>query len=121
MNRIGGNVVVFDFISEDVAKKIFDLQVKNIRRQLAAEHRVVLEIREDARATLLRRCTKDPWTGGRGIGMALETDLINPLARALFAAPGLGAGTTVVVAGVKELADGQVELLVDFEKEKATR
>ncbi|MGW5213065.1 AAA family ATPase [Streptomyces sp. NPDC004051] len=121
MNRIGGNVVVFDFISEDVAKKIFDLQVKNIRRQLAAEHRVVLEIREDARATLLRRCTKDPWTGGRGIGMALETDLINPLARALFAAPGLGAGTTVVVAGVKELPDGQVELLVDFEKETAPR
>ncbi|WP_030863171.1 AAA family ATPase [Streptomyces sp. NRRL S-37] len=117
MNRIGGNVVVFDFISEEVAEDIFDLQVKNIRRQLAAEHRVDLEIHDDARATLLRRCTKDPWTGGRGIGMALETDLINPLARALFAAPGLGAGTTVVVAGVKELPDGQVELLVDFGKE----
>ncbi|MBZ6283049.1 AAA family ATPase [Streptomyces olivaceus] len=120
MNRIGGNVVVFDFISQDVAKNIFDLQLKNIRRQLAAEHHVVLEIHEAARTTLLHRCTADPWTGGRGIGMALETDLINPLARALFAEPGLGEGTTVVVAGVTELPDGQVELLVDF-KEPAPR
>lgn len=116
MNRIGGNVVVFNFISPEVAEKIFDLQTRNIRRQLAAGHRVDLELTDDARATLLGHCTADQWNGGRGIGMVLETHLINPLARVLFAAPDLAPGTTVLVSGVKQTADGRVELVVDFEK-----
>ncbi|WP_086792002.1 AAA family ATPase [Streptomyces thermovulgaris] len=116
MNRIGGNVVVFNFISQEVAEKIFGLQVRNIQRQLSSEHDIHLELTDDARATLLGHCTADLWTGGRGIGMVLETHLINPLARVLFAAPDLAPGTTVLVSDVKQTADGRVELAVDFKK-----
>ncbi|WP_285440339.1 AAA family ATPase [Streptomyces sp. Caat 7-52] len=112
MNRIGGNVVVFDFISDDVAEQIFDLQVRNIQRQLAQGHRLVLRIEDKARRELLEHCTRDKWNGGRGIGMVLETHLINPLARALFAAPELKPGTTVVVTDVREDDSGRVDARV---------
>ncbi|WP_225827547.1 AAA family ATPase [Streptomyces naphthomycinicus] len=112
MNRIGGNVVVFDFISDDVAEQIFDLQVSNIQRQLAQTHQLVLRIEDKARDELLEHCTRDKWNGGRGIGMVLETHLINPLARELFAASDLGPGTTVVVTDVHEADSGRVESTV---------
>ncbi|WP_151774797.1 AAA family ATPase [Streptomyces abyssomicinicus] len=114
MNRIGGNVVVFDFISEEVARQIFDLQVGNIQRQLAAGHRITLELAPQAREALREACTADQWSGGRGIGMGLETHLINPLARALFARPALEPGTKVVVSEVMRTEDGRAELVADF-------
>ncbi|MEU6589597.1 AAA family ATPase [Streptomyces sp. NPDC046881] len=116
MNRIGGNVVVFDFISDRVAEQIFDLQVGNIQRQLAQGHRLVLRIEDTARRELLEHCTRDKWNGGRGIGMVLETHLINPLARELFAAPELGPDTTVVVTDVREADSGRVDTTVVLKK-----
>ncbi|MFH9087135.1 AAA family ATPase [Streptomyces sp. NPDC017673] len=116
MNRIGGNVVVFDFISDEVAEQIFDLQVRNIQRQLAQGHQLVLRIEDTARRRLLDHCTRDKWNGGRGIGMVLETHLINPLARELFAASDLGPGTTVVVTDVRETDSGRVDTTVVLKK-----
>ncbi|MBA2807780.1 AAA family ATPase [Streptomyces sp. KM273126] len=114
MNRLGGNVVVFDFISPEVAEQIFDLQVGNVRRQLAAGHGITLELTDEARAILLGHCTQDPWKGGRGIGMVLETHLINPLARALFAAPDLAPGAVALVSDVTQDDSGRVEIAVEF-------
>ncbi|MEU6506147.1 AAA family ATPase [Streptomyces sp. NPDC046942] len=119
MNRIGGNVVVFDFISDEVAEQIFDLQVRNIQRQLAQGHRLVLKIEDKARSALLDHCTRDKWNGGRGIGMVLETHLINPLARELFAASDLGPGSTVVVTDVREADSGRVDTTVVLKKGEA--
>ncbi|MGY3057618.1 hypothetical protein ACVWZD_001863 [Streptomyces sp. TE3672] len=45
--------------------------------------------------------------------MTLETHLINPLARALFADPAVGAGWTVSVREVHERDDGRVEIRID--------
>ncbi|MFD5794424.1 AAA family ATPase [Streptomyces diastatochromogenes] len=116
MNRIGGNVVVFDFISDTTAERIFDLQIGNIQRQLAQGHQLALEFEDKARRELLDHCTRDKWNGGRGIGMVLETHLINPLARELFAAPDLGPGTTVVVTDVRQTESGRVDTTVVFKK-----
>ncbi|MFF8710163.1 AAA family ATPase [Streptomyces sp. NPDC015184] len=113
MNRLGGNVVVFDFISGEVAERIMRLQIDNIRRQLLAEHDISLELSPHARDQLTEYCTHDQWNGGRGIGMALETHLINPLARVLFADPAIGAGWTVSVREIHERADGLVEIRTD--------
>ncbi|WP_237532797.1 AAA family ATPase [Streptomyces sp. SID8352] len=114
MNRLGGNVVVFGFISTEIAERIFDLQVGNIQRQLAEGHGISLELTEEAREVLLGHCTKDPWKGGRGIGMVLETHLVNPLARALFGAPHLPPGAVAVVSDVTQDASGRVEIEVGF-------
>jgi hypothetical protein len=84
LNRFGDNIVVFDFISGEAAHKIFDLQFANICRRVTEEHRLVLAVKGDALQTLREWCTEELDKGGRGIGMALESHFVNPLARALF-------------------------------------
>ncbi|WP_018655775.1 AAA family ATPase [Actinomadura flavalba] len=84
LNRFGDNIVVFDFIGAEAADRIFDLQFANICRRVADEHRLVLTVRGDAMSTLRSWCTSELAKGGRGIGMALESHFVNPLARALF-------------------------------------
>lgn len=113
MNRIGGNVVVFGFITEETAGRILDLQIGNIRRQLAAEHHLHLQLAPGARAQLATYCTRDLWNGGRGVGMVLETHLLNPLACELFDRSAVDPGTTVLVREVRETDDGQVEIDIE--------
>ncbi|GAA4342886.1 hypothetical protein BJY14_002691 [Actinomadura luteofluorescens] len=84
LNRFGDNIVVFDFISGEAAHKIFDLQFANICRRVTEEHRLVLAVKGEALQTLREWCTEELDKGGRGIGMALESHFVNPLARALF-------------------------------------
>ncbi|MER8160385.1 AAA family ATPase [Streptomyces sp. NPDC094472] len=109
MNRLGGNVVVFDYIDAKVAAEIFDSQVGNIQRVLREEQGVHLRLSDEAHQALSAYCTADVDNGGRGIGMLLETHLINPLARALFDQERL-AGTAVTVTGVRPAGDGTVAL-----------
>ncbi|XVQ12628.1 AAA family ATPase [Spirillospora sp. CA-255316] len=84
LNRFGDNIVVFDFIGREAADKIFDLQFANICRRVTDEHRLVLAVKGDPLETLRGWCTTELDKGGRGIGMALESYFVNPLARALF-------------------------------------
>ncbi|MFI0371352.1 AAA family ATPase [Actinomadura sp. 1N219] len=84
LNRFGDNIVVFDFISGEAAHKIFDLQFANICKRVTDEHRLILAVKSEALETLREWCTEELDKGGRGIGMALESDFVNPLARALF-------------------------------------
>ncbi|MDD4930103.1 MAG: AAA family ATPase [Gallionella sp.] len=84
LNRIGDNIVVFDFISPEVASVIFDGMLKNVARRLFEEWKVQLALPPTIREQLLMRCTSDPSNGGRGIGNQLESAFINPLSRALF-------------------------------------
>ncbi|POM25069.1 Chaperone protein ClpB [Actinomadura rubteroloni] len=100
LNRFGDNVVVFDFIGPDAADKIFDLQFGNICRRVAEEHRLMLTVRGDAMTTLRSWCTAELEKGGRGIGMALESSFVNPLARALFDRE-LGDDEQITVAGLR--------------------
>ncbi len=85
LNRIGDNIVVFNFITPEVAEQIFTGMLKNIARRLQEEFRLTLSLSRDVHAALLARCLRDLSNGGRGIGNQLESDFINPLARALFA------------------------------------
>ncbi|MFE7575969.1 AAA family ATPase [Streptomyces sp. NPDC057521] len=84
LNRFGDNIVVFNFIDGEAAARIFDLQLDNIISRVHEEQHIVLEVAPEARASLQKRCTDNPHMGGRGIGMALESQFVNPLARALF-------------------------------------
>jgi hypothetical protein len=83
LNRIGENIIVFDFIRPDVANRIFEQMVAAICAQVSeAGYRVLLS--ESARSQLESLCLADLANGGRGIRNQLEAHLINPLARALF-------------------------------------
>jgi ATP-dependent Clp protease ATP-binding subunit ClpA len=85
LNRFGDNIVIFDFIAPDAARRIFALLLGNIVHRVADEHGVRLIIADDVRDTLADWCTADLAKGGRGVGTALESTFVNPLARALFA------------------------------------
>jgi hypothetical protein len=101
LNRIGDNIVVFNFIRPDVAALILNGMLKNVTRRLAEEHKLELVIPDAIRSQLLDLCTRDLSNGGRGIGNTLESVFINPLARALFAID-LEGRTQVTVAAVEE-------------------
>lgn len=84
LNRIGENIVVFDYIREDVAEQILASQIKKISENLSAEKRIELVISEEAKAQLLSAATANLGNGGRGIGNIVESMLIDPLSRYMF-------------------------------------
>ncbi len=84
LNRIGDNVVVFNFIAPDVAELIIDKMLRNIVARIAKTQKIELTIDSAVRADLSARITSDLSNGGRGIGNALESLLINPLGRVLW-------------------------------------
>lgn len=110
LNRIGENVIVFDFIRPDVAGEIFDQMVDGLLGDVQSQgYAVVLE--DGARDTLRGLCLAELSNGGRGIRNQVEAHLVNPLSRALFenaAEPGRefrirsivpGAATVIELAG----------------------
>ena len=104
LNRIGDNIVVFDFIRADVAGQIMDKMLGNIIERVREEHDVTLVVGEQPYATLVEQCLSDLTHGGRGIGNRLESVLINPLARALFDFE-FEAGQTITVDRLVEADD----------------
>lgn len=95
LNRIGENVIVFDFIRPESARQIFDKMIGNILLRLREERHIVLEILPEVYEKLCALCTEDLSMGGRGIGNRIEKMFVNPLSRALFDA-GILEGNAVV-------------------------
>jgi hypothetical protein len=100
LNRFGDNIVIFNFIGPKAAARIFDIQLANICRRVADEHRLNLTVNGDVLETLQQWCTSELEKGGRGIGMALESYFVNPLARALFDRE-QGPGSRVTVTAIR--------------------
>ena len=99
LNRIGDNIVVFDFIGKDAADSIFVGQVGNVRALVAKEHGIDLDLADWVADDLRVECTADLTMGGRGIGNQVEALLVNPLARVLFDEP-REAGSRVTVSAL---------------------
>lgn len=79
LNRIGENIIVFDFIREDAAKSILQMQVTNICRKLQDDNRITLVIEDEVRETLFTKVMGNLENGGRGVGNVVEEALLNPL------------------------------------------
>lgn len=84
LNRIGENIVVFDYIRPDVARLILNAQVNKIIKNLSAEKHIALTVSDKAMDTLAEQALGNLQNGGRGIGNVVENYLINPLSRYLF-------------------------------------
>jgi energy-coupling factor transporter ATP-binding protein EcfA2 len=83
LNRIGENIIVFDFIRRDVAEEIFEQMVNGVLEDVGSQG-VTVDLDMASRDTLRLRCLQDLSNGGRGIRNQIEAHLINPLARGLF-------------------------------------
>ena len=86
LNRIGENIVVFDFVRPKIAAEIFDGMVKNVMTDLQEVQGIQIDWTPEAFSTLRALCCSDLSNGGRGIRNQVEAHLLNPLARALFEA-----------------------------------
>ena len=84
LNRIGENIVVYDFIRDDVAKEILKAQIDKIIGSLNRTKGINVTLSTQASATLERLALGNLQNGGRGIGNIVENYLINPLSRYLF-------------------------------------
>jgi ATP-dependent Clp protease ATP-binding subunit ClpA len=109
LNRIGENVIVFDFIRPDVANEIFDQMVDNLLRDVKSlGHDVTLA--EAAREALRSLCLADLSNGGRGIRNQVESHLINPLSRSLFDS-GSEVGRRYRIEGIRSGASTTIDLV----------
>jgi energy-coupling factor transporter ATP-binding protein EcfA2 len=108
LNRMGENIIVFDFVRDDVAVEIFNAMVTNTLKDIAAQD-IYIGISDTALAQLMALCLADLSNGGRGIRNKVEAHLINPLARALFDT-GLAPGSKGTIVAVNAGKITQLEL-----------
>jgi energy-coupling factor transporter ATP-binding protein EcfA2 len=83
LNRIGENIIVFDFIREEIAAEIFEQMVAGVLGDLALQG-IDVVVADTAKEKLSALCLHDLSNGGRGIRNQVEANLLNPLARSLF-------------------------------------
>jgi hypothetical protein len=93
LNRIGENVIVFDFVRSEVADQIFTMMIEAILDRVRQACVCEVELTETVRERLREICLSDLSDGGRGIRNQLEAHLLNPLARLLFDHVGHGPVT----------------------------
>jgi energy-coupling factor transporter ATP-binding protein EcfA2 len=105
LNRIGENIIVFDFIRLEVAEQIFRQMVDHTFSDLAGSG-LEIELTEAAYRKLYDLCLQDLSHGGRGIRNRLEAHLLNPLARTLFDQDARAGERFAVM----ELGDGSLRL-----------
>lgn len=83
LNRIGENIIVFDFIRQEIAEQIFDHMITTLLADVKATG-IAVTLGLAARAKLRTLCLADLSNGGRGIRNQVEAHLVNPLSRGLF-------------------------------------
>ncbi len=84
LNRIGENIVIFDYIRREAGEAILRAQVDKIVRRMAELKNIRIEITDGAYETIQEAALADLSNGGRGVGNQVEALLINPLSRWLF-------------------------------------
>jgi len=102
INRIGQNIVVFEFIRTHSSVLILENMVRKVVTAVRDEHGIEVRFSDHAMRRLEELCTYDLFDGGRGIGNRLETVLVNPLARLLFQM-GENPSGEVVISEIEEL------------------
>ena len=107
INRIGQNIVVFEFIRVNSAILILKNMLKKVFAAVREEHGIKVRLSAQAMERIEELCTYDLFDGGRGIGNRLETVLVNPLARLLFQRAGQSRKLTITDV---EERDGEYRL-----------
>lgn len=88
LNRIGNNLIVYDFIREEASRAIVRGQIKKINERILKQNKVSISVPEETLEYYYSLARKDEVLemGGRGIGNLIEEKYINPLAEYMFEA-----------------------------------
>lgn len=86
INRIGNNIVVFNYIDETASKEIAKAQMEKINSNILKRKGIEVHITEAAENKIYALCWEDKprANGGRGVGNVIEERYLNPLAEFLF-------------------------------------
>lgn len=86
LNRIGNNIVVFNYLDDEAAKLIVDSQIRKINQNVEKRHEIKIEMSNQVTEYFYRQAWNDDvrYNGGRGIGNMVETHYLNPLAEFVF-------------------------------------
>lgn len=84
LNRIGNNLIVFDYIKPDAAKEIIKSQIEKIVNTIYDLKSIKIKITEEVQIKLEEKAFANLENGGRGIGNVVEENFINPLSRYIF-------------------------------------
>lgn len=86
LNRIGENVVVFNFIDESSSADITKAKIESIVSNIHKTLRIAVEVENTAYNWFYTKCWEDKprKNGGRGIGNVIEEYLLNPLSEFIF-------------------------------------
>lgn len=84
LNRIGDNIVVFDFIAADVVEELVPMFTGNVIERVRDKLGFDVTIGAEAHRSLVEGALTEIEFGGRGVRNAVESMFTNPLARALF-------------------------------------
>jgi hypothetical protein len=109
LNRIGDNILVFDFIRPPIAKLVFDSMVDAVLADVGATKNIQVDLAPAARDALRSACLADLSNGGRGIRNKVESLFVNPLARGFFDTE-IGNGTRVSIDALTVEAGGLTQM-----------
>jgi len=85
LNRIGQNIVVFDFVRPPTMKRILENKVlPSITEQIKERWQLDVQFSGTVIDQLMKSAMSDVGSGGRGIGNLVEIAILNPLSRVLF-------------------------------------
>ncbi|MCL1987369.1 MAG: AAA family ATPase [Firmicutes bacterium] len=105
LNRIGNNVIVFDYITEATTAEILALQIDNIVKRIAKDSKIFVDVKVDVLEKLTAKCLQQEVreNGGRGIGNVVESEFINPLSVYIFDTAAHDGDTITVFAEDSEI------------------
>jgi len=88
LNRIGNNLIVYDFIREEASRSIVKGQVAKINARILKQNKIIIEVSDECLEYYYELASHNEVLemGGRGIGNLMEERYINPLAEFLFEA-----------------------------------
>lgn len=86
INRIGNNIVVFDYIDEKASQVIASAKIKKINQNILKKKQIKVTVDDSVLELLFALCWEDEprANGGRGIGNVIEESYLNPLAVFIF-------------------------------------
>lgn len=88
LNRIGNNIIVYDFIRPEASRAIVKGQISKINSRIAKQQKININVPDDVLEFYYALANHDEVLemGGRGIGNLMEDRYINPLAEYIFEA-----------------------------------
>jgi ATP-dependent Clp protease ATP-binding subunit ClpA len=86
LNRIGNNIIVYDFIRPEASKAIVKGQISKINSRIAKQNKIDIEVPDEVLEFYYGLANQNEVLemGGRGIGNLMEERYINPLAEFIF-------------------------------------